>query len=586
MLNRDAALNNIRFLCPPIQTMLINTYRAPTELFIDGEVIFSREGTTQGDPLAMPMYAIATIPLIQSLPKSVTQIWYADDAAALGSITDLRNWWDNINNLGPSYGYYANSAKTWLVTKDYCFSDAVAAFAGTNVNVTSAGHPHLGVALGTPEYTNKFTSEKIDQWSSELRLLSEIAITQPHAAFAAFSHGFSSRWSYLSRTQPNISDLFLPLENIIRTVFIPTITGRPPPNDTDRDMFALPARLGGLGLCNPVKQCDMEFSASQAISGPLRDLILQQKPDYSFECLDAQLSARSTIKQHRREQATQAANDLKQHLSPAGRKVLELASEKGASNWLTSLPIEEFGFCLHKGAFVDALSLRYGWPPPGTSTHCVCGANFSVQHALSCPRGGFPSIRHNEIRDVTANLLTEVCHDVLVEPDLQPLTGETLTYTTSNSTEGARLDIAVNGFWGGRYERTFMDVRVFNPHAPSNNNTNISNCYRKHENEKKRAYEQRIRDVEHASFTPLVFSATGGMAKQSTTFYKRLASLLADKWDHTYSKTLYWLRCRLSFSLLRSAIQCIRGARSSCGHAIHSSSPIDLVSTEAHFSQQ
>ena len=124
------------------------------------------------------------------------------------------------------------------------------------------------------------------------------------------------------------------------------------------------------------------------------------------------------------------------------------------------------------------------------------------------------------------------------------------------------------------------------PHAPSNNNTNISNCYRKHENEKKRAYEQRIRDVEHASFTPLVFSATGGMAKQSTTFYKRLASLLADKWDHTYSKTLYWLHCRLSFSLLRSAIQCIRGARSSCGHAIHSSSPIDLVSTEAHFSQQ
>ena len=207
------------------------------------------------------------------------------------------------------------------------------------------------------------------------------------------------------------------------------------------------------------------------------------------------------------------------------------------------------------------------------------------QHALSCPRGGFPSIRHNEIRDVTANLLTEVCHDVLVEPDLQPLTGETMTtYTTSNSTEGARLDIAVNGFWGGRYERTFMDVRVFDPHAPSNNNTNISNCYRKHENEKKRAYEQRIRDVEHASFTPLVFSATGGMAKQSTTFYKRLASLLADKWDHTY--TLYRLRCRLSFSLLRSAIQCIRGARSSCGHAIHSSSPIDLISTEAHFSQQ
>ena len=113
----------------------------------------------------------------------------------------------------------------------------------------------------------------------------------------------------------------------------------------------------------------------------------------------------------------------------------------------------------------------------------------------------------------------------------------------------------------------FMDVRMFNPHAPSNNNTSINSCYRKHENEKKRAYEQRIREVEHASFTP---SASGGMAKQSTTFYKRLASLLAEKWDQHYSTALYWLHCQISFSLLRSAIQCIRGARSSHAQAIKS----------------
>ena len=148
-------------------------------------------------------------------------------------------------------------------------------------------------------------------------------------------------------------------------------------------------------------------------------------------------------------------------------------------------------------------------------------------HTL-CMWCGFPSIRHNEIRDVTANLLTEVCHDVVVEPDLQLLTGEALAYATSYPSDGARLYIAVNGFWGGRYEKSFLDVRVFNPHAPSNNKTSINSCYRKHENDKKRAYEQRIREVEHSSFTPLVLSATGGMAKQSTTFYKRLASLLAE----------------------------------------------------------
>ena len=83
--------------------------------------------------------------------------------------------------------------------------------------------------------------------------------------------------------------------------------------------------------------------------------------------------------------------------------------------------------------------------------------------------GGFPTIRHNEVRDLTANLWTKVCHDVRVEPSLQPITGEVLSNTTAVSEDGARLDIAASGFWGGRSERAFFDVRVFNPYAPSDN---------------------------------------------------------------------------------------------------------------------
>ncbi len=78
-------------------------------------------------------------------------------------------------------------------------------------------------------------------------------------------------------------------------------------------------------------------------------------------------------------------------------------------------------------------------------------------------------------------------HDVSVEPDLEPLTGEALAHRTSNASDGARLDVSVKGFWeaGGRHEKTFLDVRVFNPHAPSNNNSSIANCYKKHENGKR-----------------------------------------------------------------------------------------------------
>ena len=80
-------------------------------------------------------------------------------------------------------------------------------------------------------------------------------------------------------------------------------------------------------------------------------------------------------------------------------------------------------------------------------SNCTCGVKFSVEHALSCSKGGFPSIRHNEIRDLTANLLTEVCNDVCIKLGLQPIDGEGLT-----DQDGARLDIAANGFWGGRFE--------------------------------------------------------------------------------------------------------------------------------------
>lgn len=257
-----------------------------------------------------------------------------------------------------------------------------------------------------------------------------------------------------------------------------------------------------------------------------------------------------------------------------------MAQETGASSWLTTLPITEFGFTLHKGAFADALALRYDWPLNRTPLNCECGSSFSIDHSLSCPRGGFTILRHNEVRDLTANLLTEVCHQVSTEPDLQPVTTESFNRRSTNIQDNARLDIAMNGFWGGRHERTFIDVRVFNPHAPSNRKISLQSCYNRHTREKKNQYERRILEIEHSSFTPLIFSATGGMSKGTNTFYKRLASMLSQKWKNSYSETLNWFRCRLSFSLLRSAICCIRGARSRPGSPSNNSK-IPLITSEA-----
>ncbi len=64
----------------------------------------------------MPMYALATIPLINKLSNNnTTQIWYADDAAAVGKLSDLREWWDTLTKEGPAFGYYPNPQKTCMV---------------------------------------------------------------------------------------------------------------------------------------------------------------------------------------------------------------------------------------------------------------------------------------------------------------------------------------------------------------------------------------------------------------------------------------------------------------------------------------
>ena len=119
-LNHESALHNIRYLCPALVTIIINIYCDSSDLYVDGHTLLSKEGTTQGDPLAMPMYALATIPLIKYLSSTSSnmQVWYADDAAASGSLTSLCVWWDNLTSAGPAFGYFGNAKKTWLVTKD------------------------------------------------------------------------------------------------------------------------------------------------------------------------------------------------------------------------------------------------------------------------------------------------------------------------------------------------------------------------------------------------------------------------------------------------------------------------------------
>ena len=113
---------------------------------------------------------------------------------------------------------------------------------------------------------------------------------------------------------------------------------------------------------------------------------------------------------------------------------------------LTVILIKDMDFNLNKREFRNGIRLRYDWEIPDAPSVCVCGDEFTVDHAMVCRHGGFIIQRHNELRDLEAEMLKMVCNDVEVEPVLREITGEMLTRGTNKALD-ARLDIHARGFW-------------------------------------------------------------------------------------------------------------------------------------------
>ena len=105
------------------------------------------------------------------------------------------------------------------------------------------------------------------------------------------------------------------------------------------------------------------------------------------------------------------------------------------------IPIKRNGFSLEKQAFWDAIRIRYNIPLERLPTLCVCRDSFNLQHALSCLKGELVITRHNELRNLTAEILREVCKNVVIELLFTPLMGEELQ-KSSNTSNQARADVS------------------------------------------------------------------------------------------------------------------------------------------------
>ena len=130
----------------------------------------------------------------------------------------------------------------------------------------------------------------------------------------------------------------------------------------------------------------------------------------------------------------------------------------------------------------------------------------------------------------------------------------------------------------------YFDIKVFNPNSSFYRMKKLPSLYRTHELQKRREYRDRITNIEYGSFSPLVFSSSGGMRPTASIVYRRLANLISSKHSNPYSWIILFIHCKLSFALLCSSLRCHHGSRSNSTTAVPSDINIDLALSEGKVS--
>ena len=136
-------------------------------------MIRSREGTTQGDPIAMPLsaHALGVLPLLRSVATEGTvQAWFADDSSAGGKFVKVRAWWDALTTKGPLYGCHLDTSKSVLLVKPAVLGLAQELFRDTGVTIRVDGcrYLHVGAAIGTAEFLQSYVEGKVESWIGQL----------------------------------------------------------------------------------------------------------------------------------------------------------------------------------------------------------------------------------------------------------------------------------------------------------------------------------------------------------------------------------------------------------------------------------
>ena len=384
-INRQAALWNTRILWPSCSLFLFNTYRgwAPLVIKDSKELLYSKEGVTQGDPLSMFVYAVATIPMIDSVgrPDEGRDVWYADDASASCSLSSVKEWFSALLHTGPSYGYHPEPRKCILVVNPDHLDSAREMFNGFGVQVKTS-HRLLGGVVGDQTGMLSYVEECVEEWIRIIEKLAIVSKTQPQMSYYAYTKSAQCQWSYLQRVLPDCGSFFEPIEKKVTEQLLPSLFGCEI-SQSERAVFSLPTRMGGLNIIDSVHSAPSNYDTSRKLTDPIIGA-LKGLNDFDLDMfkIHCETVQKETIAIKESDLQSMFTNIVAQ-LDPMQQRAVKRAQSEKMSSWLNVVPAARHQFDLSAQEFRDALAIRYKKPLLGIPPQCDgCSAPFDLAHAV------------------------------------------------------------------------------------------------------------------------------------------------------------------------------------------------------------
>ena len=188
------------------------------------------------------------------------------------------------------------------------------------------------------------------EWINQLEVLSRIAFVEPQAAYCAFVGGFKHKAKCTIRTVPDICKRLKKLDQAVDTKFIPTLTDGHFCNEIERKLLSLPVKYGGMDIVIFCYIAENEYHNSRAVTASLIKLQSEQNTIYSVNEEEIKM-LKTNIKLEKLRQNTQKLNVIRCSLSDEKLKMNDIHQERGASIWLSNLPLKDEGYCLNKQEF-------------------------------------------------------------------------------------------------------------------------------------------------------------------------------------------------------------------------------------------